>query len=146
MNLGDLDSIGPIFWSEAEQAYYFINGKGAFEQYQNSSATLDYTTYAAKLTQSGTSAPTATEYANTSGATFELARTSAGIYTLTASSAIFIKGTFEWFFGNCSNAAITVISLTVTSTTVLTLQTNELITPADFNGDIMLELNFYYNP
>lgn len=47
---------------------------------------LPYAVYAAKLTQTGTDAPVATVLQNTLGFTISLARTSAGLYTLTRSS------------------------------------------------------------
>ena len=51
-------------------------------------ATAAYTSYVALLTQT-TGAPVATVVQNTTGATFTWARTGGGIYTITASSAIF---------------------------------------------------------
>tara|TARA_R100000231_G_scaffold122972_1_gene93161 strand:+ start:64 stop:525 length:462 start_codon:yes stop_codon:yes gene_type:complete len=51
-------------------------------------ATAAYTSYVALLTQT-VGAPVATVVQNTTGATFTWARTGGGIYTITASSAIF---------------------------------------------------------
>jgi|TARA_R100001163_G_scaffold2508_1_gene3848 hypothetical protein len=51
-------------------------------------ATAAYTSYVALLTQT-VGAPVATVLQNTTGATFTWARTGGGIYTVTASSAIF---------------------------------------------------------
>jgi len=45
--------------------------------------------YIARVSQTGSSAPTAVEIVNTTGATFTWARVLAGIYTVTASSAVF---------------------------------------------------------
>jgi len=51
--------------------------------------TAAYTVYTALITQASTSAPTAKILQNTTGATLTWARTSAGIFTVTADSAIF---------------------------------------------------------
>lgn len=51
--------------------------------------TAAYTVYTALVTQASTNAPTAKILQNTTGATLTWARTSAGIFTLTADSAIF---------------------------------------------------------
>ena len=53
------------------------------------SAGLGYTSYVALITQVDTAAPTAKILQNTTGATLTWARTSAGIFTVTSSTAIF---------------------------------------------------------
>jgi hypothetical protein len=53
---------------------------------------LNYTTYAARVTQSGSSNPTAVEAANTTGATATWERASAGYSTLTFDTAILTAG------------------------------------------------------
>ena len=50
---------------------------------------LSYKSYIATLTQTGTSAPTATVAYNSLGAAITPSRTSAGVYLLTAGSAVF---------------------------------------------------------
>ena len=51
---------------------------------------LGYTVYTALLNQTGTAAPVPTILQNTTGGTFTWTRQSAGNYTITASSALFI--------------------------------------------------------
>lgn len=83
-----------------------------------------YTAYVAKLTQTGTDAPVAVRYdSNFSGVTMTWARTSAGLYTLTASTATFTAGkTFAIISGNQTSLIETVVAYT--STTVVTITTN----------------------
>lgn len=79
--------------------------------------------YAASVTQSGTSAPSATGLENDfGGTTFTWARTGAGTYTITASSAVFTSGKTKVFFGQLSNP-LGYITATNTSTTVITINT-----------------------
>ena len=56
----------------------------------NSGSVAGYKTYTALLTQAGTAAPVATILQNTTSETFTWTRQSAGNYTITASSALFI--------------------------------------------------------
>ena len=56
----------------------------------NSGSVAGYKTYTALLTQAGTAAPVPTILQNTTGGTFTWTRQSAGNYTITASSALFI--------------------------------------------------------
>lgn len=83
-----------------------------------------YQTYQASVTQTGTSAPTGTQLANNfSGSpTFTWARTGVGTYTVTASSAVFTSNKTKVFFGQL-NSALGYITATVTSTTVITINT-----------------------
>lgn len=55
-------------------------------------AVVPYTKYVATLTQTGTSAPTATVLENTTGSTVTWTRTGSGLYTGTFSSAILASG------------------------------------------------------
>ena len=57
-----------------------------------SNAIMPYISYQALLTQSATGAPVATVVLNQLGATMTWARTSAGLYTVTAGSAVFTSG------------------------------------------------------
>lgn len=144
MNLGDLDSIGDLMYSVSQNAYYYINGKGEFQQFSPSgSVTLPYTEYTVTLAQSGEAAPTATVWSNSKGASITIGRTSAGIYTLTATSGIFTAGTFSYFFGNCSNASINRFTFERTSDTVITLTTSAGLSATDFGGNLFLTLKFY---
>lgn len=80
-----------------------------------------FTSYEALVSQSGTSAPSATVANNGfTGVTFTWARTSAGVYTLTASSAVFTSGKTGIFFQPLANLNAG-IKATVTSTTVITV-------------------------
>ena len=81
---------------------------------------LGYTSLVQLLTQTGTNAPVATEVYNNTGQTFTWARTTTGIYTLTASAATFTANKTIVFFNN-GNAAPNTNKWTRTSDTVLTL-------------------------
>lgn len=99
----------------------FVQGQG-----QN------YKVYDATLTQTGTSAPTATVGQNNIGQTMTWARSSAGVYTVTAGAAAFtanktqvLLGCFAFVAGKMRD-----IYCTVTSTTVITISTAETSTDA----------------
>lgn len=81
-----------------------------------------YNSYQAGVTQTGTSAPSATQFVNQLGATMTWARTSAGLYTLTAGSAVF---TANKTFILLSNPITGLVSYLVvpTSTSVITVST-----------------------
>lgn len=83
-----------------------------------------YSTYQASVTQAGTSAPTAVQLANSfsGGVTFTWARTGTGTYTITASSAVFTANKTKVYFGQL-NSALGYITATITSTTVITINT-----------------------
>lgn len=84
---------------------------------------LGYTHYAAFLTQSGTSAPSAdTEVNNFTGVTFTWARTSAGLYTVTASSAVFTANETAVIMST-PLSSLNTFNAVITSTTVITLTT-----------------------
>lgn len=79
--------------------------------------------YVSSVTQVTTGNPTATSLENDFGATtFIWARTGVGIYTVTASSAVFTANKTKIFFGPLNNA-LGYVSYTVTSTTVITINT-----------------------
>src|ERR1051325_3383142 len=101
-----------------------------------------YGSYQALVTQTGTSAPSATVFANTLGATLTWARVSSGLYTLTASSAVFtanktivlmsqpLATLVSYFYVNTSTTVITFnCGLLALGVAVLTdaLWTNTLI-------------------
>lgn len=100
-----------------------IDGTGACQTIPVVPAAL-YSTYQAKVTQSGTSNPSATQLANSfaGGTTFTWARTGTGTYTITASGAVFTAGKTQVFFGPLNNA-LGYVSATMTSTTVITVST-----------------------
>lgn len=76
------------------------------------------------LTQSSTDAPTAIIRKNDfAGADFTLGYTSAGLYTITASEAIFTSGKTYTFTSDIQNGLHN-FKVVVTSTTVLTITTN----------------------
>lgn len=83
-----------------------------------------YSSYQASVTQTGTNAPTSMQLANnfSGGITFTWARTGIGTYTITASSAVFTSGKTKVFFGPLNNA-LGYINATITSTTVITINT-----------------------
>ena len=86
--------------------------------------THPYKTYEAQITQSGTSAPSATVRNNDFGATaFTWARSSAGTYTVTASSAVFTSGK-TCIIMSLEGADFQKYTAVVTSSTVITVKTN----------------------
>lgn len=86
--------------------------------------TRPYTTYEAFLTQSATSAPSATRMdTNFSGVTFTWARTSSGVYTITASSAIFTASKTAIMMSRQTTNSLQSFNAVTTSTTVVTLTT-----------------------
>lgn len=77
--------------------------------------------YAANISQSSTSAPTVSTPVNNIGATITFARTSAGLYTATASAPVFTANkTFVFFTPVQGGPRIT---MEVSSTTVIDIQT-----------------------
>lgn len=83
-------------------------------------------TYQAFVTQSGTSAPSATQFINDfPGTTFTWARTGTGTYTLTASSAVFTANKTAVLMSN-PPSFLNNYKYTVTSSTVITFQTASL--------------------
>lgn len=97
------------------------NGSG----YLTSVTAIPYKSYQAKLTQSSTGAPTVVEYVNTTGGTMTWARSSSGVYTCTANSAVFTANKTHVIMGAPSNGLIS-LSPVNTSTTVVTLNTGLL--------------------
>lgn len=82
-----------------------------------------YKSYQAIISQSGTSAPTATVYKTDFGATtFTWARTSAGLYTVTASSAVLTTNKTVIILSNPITGLVNYIVIP-TSTTVVTITT-----------------------
>jgi hypothetical protein len=80
-----------------------------------------YLVYDATLTQTGTSAPTATVGQNNIGQTMTWARSLAGVYTVTAGAAAFTANKTQVFLGGVAVDA-NVYSV-ITSTTVITVTT-----------------------
>lgn len=118
-----------------------------WNSYIGTDSILNYTLYAASLSQASTSAPSATVFINGFGATtFTWARTSAGLYTVTANSAIF---TANKTFVSVSPPTLDLVSFKaiVSSTTVITLTTNLLsviatvLTPTA--TDVLLSNNLF---
>lgn len=94
---------------------------------------LQVVQYAASITQSGSSAPTATVFLNAIGQTMTWARSSAGVFTVTAGAAAFTAGKTLVL---CTLDALGsgtefTISPTVTSTTVCTFEVR------DFGGTLV---------
>lgn len=80
--------------------------------------------YVAKLTQTGSSAPTAAGAVNTTGATITLARTGAGFASITASSAVFTANKTRVFLSGTGSGGYVdpkLFSHEVSSTTVINL-------------------------
>jgi len=81
---------------------------------------LGYTVYTALLNQTGTAAPVATILQNTTGGTLTWTRQSAGNYTITASSALFIANK-TIVFGNQGNFLQKTLAWNRTSDTTVAL-------------------------
>lgn len=81
-----------------------------------------YKSYQAVITQSGTSAPSAFVALNELGTTMTWGRTSAGIYTLTAGSAVLTTNKTVIFLSNPITGLVSYVVIP-TSTTVITLTT-----------------------
>ena len=84
--------------------------------------------YRATLTQASTAAPVATVAQNTLGQTLTPARTSTGIYTLTAGGAVFTADKTQIFMGMPSTVGVSEFGIfiaTRTSATVITINTRD---------------------
>jgi hypothetical protein len=86
--------------------------------------TAAYTVYTALITQAGVAAPTAKILQNTTGDTLTWARTGAGAYTVTSSTALFTADKTAVFLNVGDGEANQMLMWTRTSTTVITLDTN----------------------
>lgn len=85
-----------------------------------------YLSYQANASQTGTSAPSKTDRVNDfSGVTFTWARSSAGVYTITANSAVFTSGKTDVMIAP-SASPLNNITATRTSSTVITITTSAL--------------------
>lgn len=84
-------------------------------------ANINYTSYQALVSQSGTAAPTASRKdANFGATTFTWARTGAGTYTVTASSAVFTSSKTV-VISSVETAGLQKYTAVITSTTVITI-------------------------
>lgn len=81
-----------------------------------------YKSYQAVITQTGISAPSATEYVNQTGAIMTWARSVAGVYTLTANSNVFTANKTVVILSNPITSLVSYI-VVPTSTSVITLST-----------------------
>ena len=84
---------------------------------------LGYTGYTSILTQAGVAAPTAVVLKNGTGAAMTWARTGAGVYTCTASGAVFTAAKTVVFF-NQGQVNASAWNWVHTSTSIITLNTN----------------------
>lgn len=83
-----------------------------------------YASYHALISQSGGANPTVSRKDTSfSGVTFTWVRTGAGVYTITASSAVFAAGKTAVFMG-LESAPMQKFAATITSSTVITINTN----------------------
>lgn len=96
----------------------YVDGTGALQTLTSSA----YKSYQAIVSQTGTSAPSATSYVNQLGTTLTWARTSTGLYTITAGSAIFTSNKTVILLSNPITGLVTYI-VVPTSTTVITVST-----------------------
>lgn len=89
-----------------------------------SAGKVPYTSYHAIVSQTGSSTPTISRKDTSfSGVTFTWARSGAGVYTITASSAVFAAGKTVVIMG-LENAPMQKFAATITSTSVITINTN----------------------
>lgn len=100
---------------------------------QIADAAANYKVYAALLTQSGTSAPTAKVLDNTLSGVPTLARTGVGVYTITLSGAFTTDKTF--LLTGVSTTAGATVSAVRTSANVITLTTSNASNAA---ADVLL--------
>ena len=89
----------------------------------NSGSVAGYKVYTALLTQAGTAAPVATILQDTTGGTFTWTRQSAGNYTITASSALFVANKTMVFVNAGHGEQSFFLYWERTSTTTITLNT-----------------------
>ena len=86
--------------------------------------TAAYTVYTALITQASSAAPIATILQNTTGDTLTWARTGAGTYTVTSSTALFTANKTAVFLNVGNGEANQMLMWTRTSSSVITLTTN----------------------
>ena len=87
------------------------------------SINLGYTVYAALISQTGTAAPVATVLQNTTSGTIAWTRDSAGIYTATASSAIFTANKTAVIINQGSSSSTSNIEWASGTTSTVTIDT-----------------------
>lgn len=98
----------------------------------------NFVSYAFNLTQTGTDAPVATGMSNTTGATFTIARSNIGIYTITADAGTpFAAGKTAVITGGVASGTV---SAALTSTSVITITTKD---NAFANADVLLLDTFF---
>jgi len=83
-----------------------------------------YTVYSGYISQTGTAAPTVDILQNNTGVSVTWARSSAGVYTATASSGVFVSGKVLIFANTGGLAPGISVEWERTSNTVMTLKTN----------------------
>ena len=86
--------------------------------------TAAYTVYTALITQASSAAPIATILQNTTGDTLTWARTGAGTYTVTSSTALFTADKTAVFLNVGNGEPNQMLMWTRTSSSVITLTTN----------------------
>ncbi len=96
---------------------------------------VGYSTYVARVTQSGTNAPVATVISNNTGLTFTWARNSTGSYTVSPSSAFVINKTWIQMTGGDLSSGTTSVSIKDISTTTATAVNVNLV-----NGNVADEI------
>lgn len=118
-----LSGTSVVFPTNTSAAILATDGSGVLST-QTKSGLLGYKSYIASVTQSGTSAPSATVAGTPDiGATITWARTSAGLYTATASSAVFTASKTAVFISSPTTGLIA-YSYVNTSTSVITFTTS----------------------
>lgn len=96
---------------------------------------VGYSTYVARVTQSGTNAPVATVISNNTGLTFTWARINTGSYTVSPSSAFVINKTWIQMTGGDLSSGVTSVSIKDISTTTATAVNVNLV-----NGNVADEI------
>lgn len=115
---------------------------------ENEDKTDDYVSYTALLTQTGTNAPTAVGMTNTIGSTYTLARTTDGVYTITADDTPFTTGKTAIFVSSNGASSVGRIVAAHTSTSVITISTyNEsFVLDDDLLNSTAIEIRVYGTP
>ena len=96
---------------------------------------VGYSTYVARVTQSGTNAPVATVISNNTGLTFTWARNSTGSYTVSPSSSFVVNKTWIQMTGGDLSSGTTSVSIKDISTTTATAVNVNLV-----NGNVADEI------
>ena len=103
-----ITSSGTLAVTGAGSNAQFIDGTGAL---QTVDSIVGYTTYVARVSQTGTNAPTATVISNNTGLTFTWSRTGVGTYQVSPSSSFVINKTWIQMTGGDISTGVTIVTI-----------------------------------